>query len=216
MQMTNSIDSSYYLSTYQAEKKQQDSSSKNILGKDDFLKILIAQLQNQDPTNPMEDRDFIAQMAQFSSLEQMVNMNKTLEGFIDAQKHSTIIGYNQFLGKEVTYRKESDSGVETSTGKVVSVQYGNNKATLILEDGTKVDPDSITKINDSSLSNDENSLVQASMLIGKQITYLTSNSEENSAVVTSVSLKNGKIYYQLDDGSKNVTSSQIIKIAQRE
>ncbi len=51
----------------------------NEVNKDMFLKLLITQMQNQDPLNPMEDREFIAQMAQFTSLEQMQNLNDTLK-----------------------------------------------------------------------------------------------------------------------------------------
>jgi len=67
------------------------------LGKDDFLKILITQLSHQDPMAPMEDREFIAQMAQFSTLEQMTSMAKDfarLTAMISGSEASSALGRN--------------------------------------------------------------------------------------------------------------------------
>ena len=87
------------------------------LGKDDFLKILITQLQNQDPTKPMEDKEFISQMAQFSSLEQMTNMN---EAFSDMATRLTASSAMNFLGRTVQYQE----GDNTMTGTVDAVTGG--------------------------------------------------------------------------------------------
>lgn len=87
------------------------------LGQDDFLKILLTQLQNQDPTQPMEDKEFIAQMAQFSSLEQMTNMSQGFErlsGLLTSGQALSV------LGRTVDVRV----GEQVVRGTVSAVQQG--------------------------------------------------------------------------------------------
>jgi len=94
------------------------------LGKDDFLKLLITQLQNQDPTSPMEDTQFISQMAQFSSLEQMTNMSSSftrLASMMNSQEsYST-------LGKTV----ELNVGDTTTSGVVEAATRGENPQIMV-------------------------------------------------------------------------------------
>lgn len=73
-----------------------------VLGKEDFLNLLITQLQNQDPLNPTDSTEFTAQLAQFSSLEQLGNVNDNLE---QLQKFQASINNSQavtLIGKEIT------------------------------------------------------------------------------------------------------------------
>jgi flagellar basal-body rod modification protein FlgD len=101
-----------------ARKPQQN------LGKDDFLKILITQLSYQDPTAPMEDKEFIAQMAQFSSLEQMTSMAK------DFNKLTTMLTGTEAssaLGKSV----ELAVGENTVQGMVKAVTRGEIPQVLV-------------------------------------------------------------------------------------
>lgn len=73
-----------------------------VMGKDDFLTLLVAQLQNQDPLNPAESTEFTAQLAQFSSLEQLQNINDTLASFEVYQSTSNNIQASNFIGQTVT------------------------------------------------------------------------------------------------------------------
>ena len=81
---------------------QYSSQDTSVLGKDDFLDMLVAQLQNQNPLNPMDGADFTAQLAQFSSLEQLSNVNAKMESLL--LYNNVLCNYESvgLIGKEIT------------------------------------------------------------------------------------------------------------------
>lgn len=115
------------------DPKRSTAPAKKEMDRDAFLKILITQLQNQDPTQPMQDRDFIAQMAQFSSLEQMNKVSQT---------NSMMLGA-QLIGTKVSYRGGDGALL---TGDVTGVEKSGGLVYVLIGD-KQVDLNSIESIN---------------------------------------------------------------------
>ena len=92
----------------------KQSGSGSALDKDSFLLLMVTQLKYQDPLNPMEDKEFIAQMAQFSSLEQLMNLNTSMEGLTDATNNQQMVNATSYIGKQVTVTGNSIGKVTTN------------------------------------------------------------------------------------------------------
>jgi flagellar basal-body rod modification protein FlgD len=101
-----------------------------------FLKLLVAQLKNQDPTSPMDQKDMMAQMAQFSSVEQLSNMAKSMESMTLNATFSQSVG---LMGKTVSYLGADGESVVSGVS-VTGVSNQNGQVNLVLSDGNKVDP----------------------------------------------------------------------------
>lgn len=135
----------------QADTSSNAAKKTDTLGRDQFLKILLTQLQNQDPTNPIDDREFVTQLATFSSLEQQMNMNESITQM--NQIMSTFVAHQDpfttyvgWIGKEVE-GKQDDKDI---SGSVKSVKNINNEYFLYLEDGTKISPWDVTTVGEKS------------------------------------------------------------------
>lgn len=109
--MANTINTGSLWSNYSSSNASTKTS--NDLGKDDFLKLMMAQMQNQDPLSPMDNKDMVAQMAQFTSVEQLVNISSQLSAM------SQSLGNNSgLIGKVVGWLGETKTGnYDISTGQ---------------------------------------------------------------------------------------------------
>jgi flagellar basal-body rod modification protein FlgD len=123
----------------QLETERTSLDGNNGLGQDAFFKLLITQLQNQDPLNPMEDRQFISQMAEFSSLEKTEKLYSLLE---DKLSSNQVIDNSNLIGKEITANVE---GVELK-GIVEAVKSSNDKVLAVLDNGSEIEINNINQV----------------------------------------------------------------------
>jgi flagellar basal-body rod modification protein FlgD len=118
------------------------SNSGSIMGKDQFLKILITQLRNQDPAAPMQDREFIAQMAQFSSLEQMMNMGNEIKMLRQSLGLASSV-----IGQQVTWMTYDKTGAPIGEKSgIVEAIIMRDGSQLAKVNGVEINLDKITKI----------------------------------------------------------------------
>jgi len=115
-------------SAFSAAYDNSETKDKAVVGKDDFLTLLVAQMKNQDPLNPMQTTEFTSQLAQFTSLEQLVEVNSNLggiQGSIEKQNNGNPIDY---IGKTV---KADSNTMEVKDGVLSSGSF-------VLENGADV------------------------------------------------------------------------------
>lgn len=105
------------------------------MNKDDFLKLFITQLQNQDPLNPMDGTEYMTQLAQLTQLEQAYNTNNNLSDIIASLNASSALSAVSFIGKEIT---ASGSQVGLTAGNEASINYtapyATEKLTVTIRD----------------------------------------------------------------------------------
>lgn len=149
------------------------------LGKDDFLNLLVTQLRYQDPLNPTDDKEFIGQMAQFSALEQMQNLNTSF----------TATKAYGLIGKNITANVTDAATSETTevSGDVTSVKVSSGKYYVVVK-GTEVLVDDITNVTDSAYSS-QNNLSNYTNLIGYNVNGIVYNSEDGDMIKVNGNVK---------------------------
>jgi flagellar basal-body rod modification protein FlgD len=131
---TTATTASNYVTSANATPDQIDNPDAT-LGKNDFLDMLVTQLKNQDPTTPVDDSTMLANMAQFSSLEQMTNLNSTMTtdmGNLNTNLVSLMSMDNtsqaaSLIGKTVIV---DDGNGGTVTGAVTAIKFVNGQPTM--------------------------------------------------------------------------------------
>jgi flagellar basal-body rod modification protein FlgD len=195
------------------------------MDKNAFLKILSAELSNQDPNNAKDGTEYVAQMAQFAGLEQMANLNS----------NTKMTGANSLIGKVVTLKKYDDNGILYS-GQVKNISKNGDEIKVNVavgkekdKDGNIVDKykefnvDDVSGIEDASSAlnslSSSNNLINAASIIGKtvEINEKDSNNKNYTGVVKGLlrDSQGMKVNVQIGEGqTKEFLFDEVTKITE--
>lgn len=194
-------------SNYEMYKDKFVDSSDDIVNQETFLKLLVAEMSNQDPLEPTSNSEFISQLAQFSSMQYMLDSSKYAESNYAAG----------LVGKTVTATKMEGTEAVTKTGVVEKVYKGADNSYLVTVDGEDFALKNISSVQSapensesSSIGNSTSSLgdsiSRAAMMVGMFATVQPSdNGVTVAGLIDAIRVKDGKIYavinsqdYELD------------------
>jgi flagellar basal-body rod modification protein FlgD len=220
--MTVSATSSGY--TYSSTSTDTTATNTTTMSKDDFLRLFVAQLKAQDPLNPMDSTEFTSQLAQFSSLEQLTNLNSSLTDLLDSQaslQNTMAAGY---LGKTVTYAGNTVSfdGSQADLAYNLAADAAGVTVTITDSAGNVVRTDAIAGQSAGTQGYTWNGTDQnGNALPAGQYTFTVSAVDSSgksvdvttytSGTVTGVSFQNNTTYLSID-GSTTLTLNDILEI----
>lgn len=209
-----------YIADRDRYKNKKEFSSN--LDQNSFMKLMIEQLKNQDPMSPMDNSQFLQQTSMMTMVERLTRMQTLME-----ESNSSLLNireYESLVGKTATYDfiRKTDDGEETKetkTGVISGVRMEKGKILFNIGDNQNIPRDYVHGLESKGMSNDTllDNTLQYSDMIGKQITFkeprevdkdgnpetkndITTVYDEKASVITGLSLKNGKLQFQIDNG----------------
>lgn len=112
----------------------------------DYMSLLVTQLQNQNPLDPMDNQEMASQLAQFNQLQQLETLNSSFSGALESMQRSYA---SSLIGKEVSFEKTlADGTTETATGEVTEVSLGQDGEIVLTVGDQTVNLSDVTSIRD--------------------------------------------------------------------
>lgn len=178
-------------------QEQKDKEKEKVRGEDqtvthdDFLQLLVVQMTNQDPLEPMQDTDM---MAQFAQMQQLDNQTAMTESMVAMRQEYSVQGASSMIGKEVTTTTENGS---KTTGIVIGTSLVDNIVKLTLDNGSIVKYSEVTEVNEVY---EPASIQEGAEMMHKYVIGANENAQSVEGIVKNVTTKNGTVYLETYEG----------------